>query len=307
MKAASKSKPQPASTPAVVGRRGAINVNNPIHEQVLGSAAASVARSEKIREERNNSSSWREDSLYNHISEWDDRLCDWIEKNGGPVGKWISTKILRRIVINAPVVLGFCFLCAVVHVIVRYCGFSEWERTLAIQDRIIFFSSPVQQVTSLFTHVLVHSDNDHLKGNIIHILLVGPTVEHEFGSMNTFIIFVIVAVISAFVHILVGNNYTHQLGASGVVFCCILLNSLVSATYGKIPLSFIITAFMYLGDEFIQFFWPTNNISHHAHLSGGFVGAVAGYYIQQRRSKQTQKRIIQQWANKTTKVKTKSR
>jgi rhomboid protease GluP len=234
------------------------------------------------------------------IAQWD-KVCDLMEAHGGFVGTSLSHNVLRRIVINAPVVLGFCTLCTMIHVLVRF-AFPNMERVLAIQDRIRW-DHPIQQVTSLLTHVLVHSSHDHLKGNMVHILLVGPTVEHEFGSSSMACIFVLVAVVSALVHILVGNVATHQLGASGVVFCCILLNSLVSATYGKIPLSFILTTIIWLGDELVQFLWPTNNISHHAHLSGGLVGAFAGYYIQRQRSLQKQSQIVQHWFNKVRKDK----
>jgi membrane associated rhomboid family serine protease len=49
-------------------------------------------------------------------------------------------------------------------------------------------------------------------------LLVGPSVEHEFGSTALIHIFGLVAFSSALVHILIGKPYTHQLGASGAVF-----------------------------------------------------------------------------------------
>jgi hypothetical protein len=126
------------SPPAVVGRRGAINVNNPKHEQVLGSAAAIVAR-EAVNDEDDSEHAGGVRALY-PISEWDDWFCDWIEANGGPIGKLISTRILRRIVINAPIVLGFCLTCTILHVLIRYGGLASWERTLAIHDRIIFWT-----------------------------------------------------------------------------------------------------------------------------------------------------------------------
>jgi Rhomboid family len=71
------------------------------------------------------------------------------------------------------------------------------------------------------------------------------------------------------------------LGASGVCFAFILLNSLVSAKRGKLPLSFVLTAIWWLGDELIDFFFSGDGVSHHAHLVGGIVGAAFGYYLRQ--------------------------
>ena len=138
-----------------------------------------------------------------------------------------------------------------------------------------------------------------------HLLLVGPSVEHAFGSQNVSIIMLVVAVVSAFAHILLGNNYSHQLGASGVVFACILLNSLVGASHGKIPMAFVLVAILYLGEELALFFnfWNPDGISHHAHLTGGIVGAVAGFYIHRKQSSNKSpfraKTLSEFWKSKT--------
>jgi len=137
-----------------------------------------------------------------------------------------------------------------------------------------------------FSSVLFETkaDFNHLKGNLTHLLLVGPSVEHAFGSNNLIVIILIVAVTSAFAHILVGRSRSHQLGASGVVFAFIILNSLVGAKFGKISVSFVIVAALYLGDELIDFFFARDATSHHAHLVGGIVGGAAGYYIQKQKN-----------------------
>lgn len=166
------------------------------------------------------------------------------------------------------------------------------------------------QYTSLVTHIFVHSGFGHLRGNMTHLLLVGPSVEHAFGSLNVSIIMLVVAIVSAFAHILLGNNYSHQLGASGVVFACILLNSLVGASHGKIPMAFVLVAMLYLGEELALFFkfWNPDGISHHAHLTGGVVGAVAGFYIHRKRSTDNPvrtKTLADLWKSKTGRAKKK--
>jgi hypothetical protein len=86
---------------------------------------------------------------------------------------------------------------------------------------------------------------------------------------------------SAWAHILIGQHHTRQLGASGVCFALILLNSLVSAKRGKLPVSFVLTAIWWLGDELFDFFLAGDGVSHHAHLVGGIVGAALGYHLRQ--------------------------
>jgi membrane associated rhomboid family serine protease len=224
---------------------------------------------------------------------WDD-VCEWVEKKLGPTGEFLSQNVLRHISVNAPVILGFCSLCTFLYAIRIICWQNQ-GRILGVHD---YWRFSILQFTSLFSHVLAHSSYDHLRGNMMHLLLVGPSVEHEFGSRNLFYIILLVAVSSALAHILVGQGFTHQLGASGVVFACILLNSLVSASSGKIPMSFVITFWLYIGDELYKFFFAGDATSHHAHLVGGMVGAAAGFKIHQRRVKEMTRNVLSKWKRK---------
>lgn len=214
--------------------------------------------------------------------------CDWVEQQGGPAGEFVSNKILRRIVVNAPILLGFVCLCTLLHMIAEIV--PGLPQILGVDDAFTQLWNPFSYL-SLFTHVLAHSDWGHLKGNMVHLLLVGPAVEHEFGSRNLLLIILLVAFSSAMVHLAVGADHTYQLGASGVVFACILLSSLVTASAACIPLSFVIVAIWWLGDELFKFFFSGDGVSHHAHISGGIVGTMAGYYIHRQRAEQKAKGV----------------
>ena len=199
------------------------------------------------------------------------------------MGKWISQNVLRKLTVNAPVTLGFCILCLLVH-IMTLGGYADFvTRLLAVHDDWNGLSIP--QYTSFWTHCFAHSSFAHLRGNLTMLLLLGPGVEYHFRSKNVMLIMAFVSMVSALVHIIVGKRNIHQLGASGIVFCFILLNSLVSAKHGQIPVSFVLTVLLYMGDELIQFmasfmsFSNNDPVSHHAHIAGGLVGAAAGFYI----------------------------
>ena len=167
-----------------------------------------------------------------------DKFCDVVEAKGtyGPK----AAEFLRRIVVDAPVVLGFAFVCcAVFFVNVVAPGTNVFVACPPFR-----MASPLNPLTylRLLTHTVGHTGYDHLKGNMVNLLLVGPASEKEFGSMNLLKIMFYVAVSSAVAHMALGPANGYQLGASGVVFALILLNSLLSAHSGVVPLTFLLTA-----------------------------------------------------------------
>jgi membrane associated rhomboid family serine protease len=217
------------------------------------------------------------DKISDGVEKQWDRCCDYIEEHGGDVGRWISINLLRRLTVEAPVVICFSLVCVMVHIL-NVTILPGLNRFLAVQDTFSMFS--FMQYPRLITHVFAHdSQINHIKGNMMNLLLVGPSAEHVYGSHAMLLTFVLVAIVSAFAHILVGSAYTHQLGASGIVFCVILLNSLVAADSGEIPLSFVLTVGLWVTDEVVKFLWNTDHMSHHAHLTGAIVGTMAGYYF----------------------------
>lgn len=208
---------------------------------------------------------------------WDD-FCDNLEEaDKNETIQWISKNVLRRLSVEAPVVVTFVFFCTLMHLISLTGILPHGSIFLGVDD---FFepTNPMHYIRQ-FTHIFMHDGWQHLRNNMTHMLLVGPSSEAVFGSKNLIIIMVAVAISSAWAHIMIGAPWTRQLGASGVCFAVILLNSLVSAKRGKIPVSFILTALWWLGDELIDLFFSKDGVSHHAHLVGGIVGAAAGYYL----------------------------
>ena len=69
------------------------------------------------------------------------------------------------------------------------------------------------------------------------------------------------------------------LGASGVVFALILLSSFTSIREGEIPLTFILVALIYLGEQVYQGIFVQDNVSNLTHILGGLVGAGLGYVM----------------------------
>eukprot|EP00617_Octactis_speculum_P020747 CAMPEP_0185757198 /NCGR_PEP_ID=MMETSP1174-20130828/15665_1 /TAXON_ID=35687 /ORGANISM="Dictyocha speculum, Strain CCMP1381" /LENGTH=143 /DNA_ID=CAMNT_0028436511 /DNA_START=176 /DNA_END=607 /DNA_ORIENTATION=+ len=130
---------------------------------------------------------------------------------------------------------------------------------------------------------------------MVNMLLVGPPCEKEFGSRDLFKIMCYVAVSSAVAHMMFGAKFGWQLGASGVVFALILLNSLLSARSGTVPLTFIITVMLWVGTETRSLFFSTDGISHIAHLSGAAVGTMAGYALHKKAAQERADKAAKSW------------
>ena len=71
-------------------------------------------------------------------------------------------------------------------------------------------------------------------------------------------------------------------GASGVVFAFIVLASFTGFREGEIPLSFILVTIIFIGQQVYEGIVLTDNISNMAHIVGGLVGAVIGYFLNKK-------------------------
>ena len=127
-----------------------------------------------------------------------------------------------------------------------------------------------------FTHIFGHADWAHLVGNMSYLLLLGPMLEEKYSSQTL----ATVVAITAFVTSLVNYIFFPSVGlcgASGVVFAFILLSSFTSFREGEIPLTFILVAVFFIGQQVIEGIAVRDNISNTAHIVGGIVGGFLGY------------------------------
>lgn len=230
---------------------------------------------------------------------WDAAL-KVLEASSNPHVQWITQAFLRKLSIEAPVIISFVFICVILHLF--NCFLPSLSRWLGIRDA--FHPFQPMQYLRLVTHIFGHENMAHLRGNMTHILLVGPSAEEIFGSKNMIYIMMAVALSSGFGHILLGPANTSQIGASGFVFALVLLNSLVSARVGRIPVSFVLTACLWVGDEISAILIVKDTISHSAHLIGAIVGTAAGYYIQSGKTAAELMGQTTQWNLFTTMTKT---
>ena len=186
-----------------------------------------------------------------------------------------------KIKYNAPVVLTFSLLSLAVLLI----GFL----TGSYSTRLLFcvyrssWTDPFAYIR-VFTHVLGHADWSHYFSNVMYILLLGPILEEKYGSRAMIFGFLLTALVTGVSHLLIGGEAA-LLGASGIVFMLILLASFASFQQGTIPMTFLLIAGIYIGNEIITGLFSADNISQMTHIIGGVCGAFLGCFLNKSRFK----------------------
>lgn len=185
-----------------------------------------------------------------------------------------------KIKLNSPLILGFVFLSLAAMILNITTGGAS--------NRLLFMtyrSSLADPLTYVrfFGHALGHSGWQHYIGNMSYILLLGPMLEEKYGARRLLGVMALTALITGLVNYFFFPHVA-LCGASGVVFAFILMTSFTSFKKGEIPVTFILVAIVYLGQQVYDGLFVKDNISNMAHIVGGIVGAVSGYIMGKKRS-----------------------
>lgn len=177
-----------------------------------------------------------------------------------------------NIYLNAPITLGFVAISLIAFLLnmltqgsTNLLLFSTYRSSLLSPFTII----------RLFTHIFGHISLEHLISNMIYILLLGPILEEKYHEKLITIILAVAFVTGLSNNIFFPNQML--LGASGIVFAFILLSSITGNQKG-IPLTLIVVAIFYLGNELYTGLTSYDQISQISHLLGGFIGLILGLY-----------------------------
>ena len=184
-----------------------------------------------------------------------------------------NTHLNNYISYNSKVILSFFFICLIAFIL-NIITKGKSNKLLFSNYR----SSPLNPLTyiRLFTHIIGHSNWQHLKRNFLYILLVGPLVEEKYGSINLLIMILLTAFITGLINIIIGKYKI--LGSSDIVYMLIILSSIVNINKGTIPLTLILIIIFYIIDEILQIN-KSDNVSHLSHLIGAICGCIYGFYI----------------------------
>ena len=198
-------------------------------------------------------------------------------------------KFFSRFQYNSPVILTFALLSAA-SLLLNFLTNGATNRLIfsVYRSRLL---DPMQYVR-LFTYVLGHADYSHFLGNFTIILLVGPMLEEKYGSKPLLEMMVITAVVTGLIQI-VFFPHTALLGASGIAFMLILLSSFTNFRRGRIPVTLVLVAVIYLSGEVIAAVRnPGDDISQMGHIIGGLCGTLFGWAITKEAPAQEQDSLL---------------
>lgn len=194
----------------------------------------------------------------------------------------MSNKKKFRVSYNSPVILTFTLMSILV-LIANYI-------TLGASNELFFMTYRTSLLDPLFylrlfTHVLGHADISHFAGNFMYILLIGPMLEEKYGSSRLMIMMLFTAGITGIFNCLIFPQVA-LCGASGIVFMMILLSSFANSKENDgLPLTMVLIAIIYLGNQVIQGIFVEDNVSQFGHIVGGACGALFGYAFRPKKLK----------------------
>ena len=192
-----------------------------------------------------------------------------------------NSKQKLRLSFNAPATLTFVALCVAARLIGMLTGGAADRAVFSVYRSSLL--DPLTYVRCV-AHVLGHAGWDHLLGNMMYILILGPMIEEKYGTKNVVIVILTTAAVTGVIHMLFFPR-TILLGASGVVFALILMSSVTVREDRTIPVTFILVALLYLGQQVWQGITVKDNVSQITHVAGGAVGSVMGFLLSRRQNK----------------------
>jgi membrane associated rhomboid family serine protease len=178
-----------------------------------------------------------------------------------------------KLTYNAPLVLTFCLVATGLFIINDYTDRSL-DSVLVLHANFSF--SSITDWLSIIGQTFGHANWQHLLGNFTFLLLLGPVLEEKYGTGQLALMAVTTAVVTSIIQ-LIFFNY-NSLGASGLVFMCIILVSFVNVKAKEIPLTFVLVFALFVGQEIYNSF-NDDNISQYAHIMGGICGGIFGFAL----------------------------
>lgn len=188
------------------------------------------------------------------------------------------TKHKHKITFNSPVVLSFVIICFGAMLMNYITG--------GVSNRAVFMTyhsslTSLMTYIRLFTHVFGHAGWEHFIGNMMYILLLGPMLEEKYGSVRVLQVITTAAVITGLINYIFFWDVA-LCGASGICFAFILLSSFTNFREGEIPLTVVLVAIIFLGQQLYEGIVVQDNISNMAHVFGGIVGGILGFLLNKK-------------------------
>lgn len=182
---------------------------------------------------------------------------------------------MSKLQFNAPVILGVFFISLVSLALGVFTGGASTSALFSVYRSSL--ASPLTYIRFV-GHIFGHANAAHFFNNMLLLLVVGPPLEKIYGSQTIAIGILITAVVTGIIQFVFFPG-SALLGASGIVFMLIMLSSLTGAKNGQIPVTLILVALMYLGQEVYSIVFIKDNVANLTHIIGGVCGIVMGFVL----------------------------
>ena len=191
------------------------------------------------------------------------------------------SSLTKKMQYNSPVILSFFFISLASLILGYITGGLTTNAIFSVYRASLL--SPLTYVR-FFGHVLGHADLNHFLGNMLLLLVVGPPLEEKYGSFPLLDGIALTAIVSGLLQFIFFPG-SALLGASGIVFMLIMLSSLAGAKEGKVPLTLILVAILYLGQEVYSMVFVKDSVANFMHIVGGACGTAFGFMMIKRSKK----------------------
>ena len=186
---------------------------------------------------------------------------------------------MKKLQYNSPVILTF-FLVSLLAL-----GLGQLANGWTTVHLFAVYRAPLTDPLTyvrFFGHVLGHAGMDHFMGNMLLLLVVGPPLEEKYGSAALLTGIGLTALVSGLLQFIFFPN-AMLLGASGIVFMLIMLSSLAGMRNGQIPLTLVLVALIYLGQEVYSILFVRDSVANFMHIVGGACGTAFGFAAADKR------------------------
>lgn len=188
----------------------------------------------------------------------------------------------KRLTFNAPIILSFVFICFGVTLLGMVTGGSSTQ--IFFMNYRSSLKNPLTYIRFV-THVFGHEGWSHFVGNMSYILLLGPILEEKYGGKIIAEIILMTSLTTGLINFIFFPSQA-LCGASGVVFAFILLISFTGFKDGEIPITFILVAIIFVGQQIYEGISVNDNISNLSHILGGIVGTMFEFIINKLSSRE---------------------
>ena len=164
-------------------------------------------------------------------------------------------KFPYKVILDAPVPVFFVVICTLFYLIDLLLIKNNNSLNLTSSPTtaggaLPFLISQPLSYLRLFLYVFGFSSPQLLVTDLIFIMLLGPAIEERYGSVVIAIMMAVSALFSGVLNVCFSKVSLR--GASCIIFMLIFLNSFMSLSKKKIPVSFLFMVILYVLREYFE-------------------------------------------------------